>query len=114
MMIPANSGNSNLATVSTATAIVIADMIGVGVFTFVLVRVLPGDLRVLPLDPLRLPAHEHDQLIARHLFRGRHLIISARPNRKINITDRHTRPITVTLSEAPDCLRTLHSSLVNQ
>src|SRR5499426_2293463 len=34
-MIPANSGNSNLATVSTATAtaIVIADMIGVGVFT---------------------------------------------------------------------------------
>ena len=33
MMIPANSGNSNLATVSTATAIVIADMIGVGVFT---------------------------------------------------------------------------------
>ena len=35
IMIPANSGNSNLATVSTvtATAIVIADMIGVGVFT---------------------------------------------------------------------------------
>src|SRR3979411_755098 len=33
MMIPANSGNSNLATVSTATAIVVADMIGVGVFT---------------------------------------------------------------------------------
>src|SRR5262245_61256019 len=35
LMIPANSGNSNLATVSTATAtaIVIADMIGVGVFT---------------------------------------------------------------------------------
>src|SRR6185295_862718 len=34
-MIPANSGNSKLATVSTATAtaIVIADMIGVGVFT---------------------------------------------------------------------------------
>src|SRR2546427_2265687 len=34
-MPPANSGNSNLATVSTATAtaIVIADMIGVGVFT---------------------------------------------------------------------------------
>src|SRR6266404_9872327 len=34
-MIPANSGNSNLATVSTATAtaIVIADMVGVGVFT---------------------------------------------------------------------------------
>src|SRR5437016_14378447 len=34
-MTPANSGNSNLATVSTATAtaIVIADMIGVGVFT---------------------------------------------------------------------------------
>src|SRR5215471_3591513 len=34
-MIPANSGNSNLAMVSTATAtaIVIADMIGVGVFT---------------------------------------------------------------------------------
>ena len=32
-MIPANSGNSNLVTVSTATAIVIADMIGVGVFT---------------------------------------------------------------------------------
>jgi basic amino acid/polyamine antiporter, APA family len=35
LMIPANSGNSSLATVSTATAtaIVIADMIGVGVFT---------------------------------------------------------------------------------
>src|SRR6201997_2075074 len=34
-MTPANSGNSNLATVSTATAtaIVVADMIGVGVFT---------------------------------------------------------------------------------
>src|SRR6266576_3001666 len=34
-MTPANSGNSNLASVSTATAtaIVIADMIGVGVFT---------------------------------------------------------------------------------
>src|SRR5262250_1077914 len=32
-MIPANNGNSNLATASTATAIVIADMIGVGVFT---------------------------------------------------------------------------------
>ena len=34
-MIPANSGNSSLAKVSTATAtaIVIADMIGVGVFT---------------------------------------------------------------------------------
>ena len=31
-MIPANCGNSNLATASTATAIVIADMIGVGVF----------------------------------------------------------------------------------
>src|SRR4051794_3105886 len=33
MLPPANSGNSNLATVSTATAIVIADMVGVGVFT---------------------------------------------------------------------------------
>src|ERR1700740_2702626 len=32
-MIPANRDNSNLATASTATAIVIADMIGVGVFT---------------------------------------------------------------------------------
>jgi basic amino acid/polyamine antiporter, APA family len=32
-VIPTNSGNSNLATASTATAIVIADMIGVGVFT---------------------------------------------------------------------------------
>ena len=32
-MIPANSGNSNLVTASTATAVVIADMIGVGVFT---------------------------------------------------------------------------------
>src|SRR5438105_3323755 len=32
-MIPTNSDNSNLATASTATAIVIADMIGVGVFT---------------------------------------------------------------------------------
>src|ERR1700747_485972 len=34
-MTPANSGNSNLATVSTATAtaIVVADMVGVGVFT---------------------------------------------------------------------------------
>jgi len=32
-MISANSRNSNLATASTATAIVIADMIGVGVFT---------------------------------------------------------------------------------
>src|SRR2546427_11572651 len=34
-MLPANRGNSNLASVSTATAtaIVIADMIGVGVFT---------------------------------------------------------------------------------
>src|SRR5438874_9211191 len=32
-MIPANTDNSNLATASTATGIVIADMIGVGVFT---------------------------------------------------------------------------------
>ena len=53
-------------------------------------RELPGHLRDLPIlrrEPLGLPRHHDDQLIARHLLRRRHPKIQPHPRRSPN--DRH-------------------------